>query len=66
MPWNIIIPVAVELLKKYIYSTSSTKDDKVLEIVQTGAEYLARKPNNTVSTEIIEPLKKCTMKKIQG
>jgi hypothetical protein len=66
MPWNLIIPIAVELVKKYIDSTSSQKDDKVLEIVQTGAEYLSRKPNNTVSTQIIEPLKNCTMKKIQG
>ena len=66
MPWNIIIPVAVELLKKYIDSTSSTKDDKVLEVVQSGAEYLARKHNNTVSTQIAQPLKNCTMKNIQG
>lgn len=64
--WNLIVPLAVELVKAYVNSSSSTKDDKVLEIVQTGAEYLSRKPNNTVSTEIIEPLKKCTMKKIQG
>ncbi|MDY0327552.1 MAG: hypothetical protein RBR07_04810 [Arcobacteraceae bacterium] len=66
MPWNIIIPVAVELLKKYIDSTSSTKDDKVLEVVQSGAEYLAIKHNNTVSTQIAQPLKNCTMKNIQG
>jgi hypothetical protein len=64
--WNIIIPLSVELIKAYVNSSSSTKDDKVLEIVQTGAEYLARKPNNNVSTEIIEPLKNCTMKKLQG
>ncbi len=64
--WNLVVPLAVELVKAYVKSSSSTKDDKVLEIVQTGAEYLARKPNNTVSNQIIEPLKNCTMKKLQG
>jgi hypothetical protein len=64
--WNLVVPLAVELVKAYVKSSSSTKDDKVLEIVQTGADYLAKKPNNNVSTEIIEPLKKCTMKKLQG
>lgn len=52
MPISLIsyfVPLAVELLKLYIKTTDSSKDDKVLEVVQTGCVYLAPKGNNTIN-----------------
>lgn len=63
---NVILPIAVNSVKKYINSTESKKDDKVLEIVQVGATYLADKPNNDLPKTYADVIKKCEMKKIQG
>jgi hypothetical protein len=50
MPWlSFLVPFAVELLKLYIKSSDSSKDDCVLDAVQKGCEYLASKDNNTVN-----------------
>ncbi|ADR33998.1 hypothetical protein Sulku_1335 [Sulfuricurvum kujiense DSM 16994] len=43
------VPLAVELIKAYVKTTDSSKDDKVLEVVQTGCAYLAPRGNNTVN-----------------
>lgn len=63
---KLVLPVAFEAVKMYISNSSSKKDDKVLEIVQSGAEYLAQKPNNTLSTTDATILKQAQMTKIQG
>ena len=63
---KLIIPLSVEAVKKYVKSTDSTKDDKVLEIVKTGATYLANKPNNNLSTGIATAVNDSEMKRIQG
>jgi hypothetical protein len=43
------MPFVLDLIVVYIKSSSSKQDDKVLEIVQEGAAYLAQKENNDVS-----------------
>lgn len=63
---QLVLPVAFEAVKMYIQNSSSKKDDKVLELVQQGAEYLAQKPNNTLSTTDASIVKHATMTKIQG
>ncbi|RXJ82644.1 hypothetical protein [Arcobacter sp. F2176] len=63
---SLLIDLGITLVKNYINSTESKKDDKVLELVQTGANYLANKPNNTVSTNTAVSLKNESMRKIQG
>lgn len=62
---NLVLPLAVDTVKKYINSTESKKDDKVLEVVQAGATYLADKPNNNVPKTYADVLKSCQMTKIQ-
>lgn len=47
--FNWLVPLAIEIIKSYINSTSSKRDDEVLAIVQDGASYLANKQNNNVS-----------------
>jgi len=52
-----LIPYAIDIIVSYIKSTDSSKDDKVLEVVQLGAEYLANKDNNNVTKQDCEILK---------
>jgi len=51
-----LMPIISSLIDMYIKSTSSKKDDEVLEIVKKGAKYLACKDNNTVSKKNFEQL----------
>ena len=44
-----LMPFIFDLIKEYIKSSDTTKDDKVLEVVQMGAKYLATSENNTVT-----------------
>lgn len=46
---NWLLPLAIEVIKGYIASTSSKSDDRVLEVVQKGASYLASKSNNDIT-----------------
>ncbi|HUH42146.1 MAG TPA: hypothetical protein VLZ29_03440 [Sulfurimonas sp.] len=50
MGWfNFLLPIAIEVLKSYINSTSTKSDDRVLEVVKVGAGYLANKSNNDIT-----------------
>lgn len=50
MYWlNFLMPLVFDILRGYINSTSSKKDDEVLKIVQDGARYLSNKDNNNVT-----------------
>lgn len=50
MGWlNWLLPLAIEVIKSYIDSTSTKSDDRVLEIVKVGAGYLANKTNNDIT-----------------
>ncbi len=62
---NLVLPLAVDTVKKYIDSTESKKDDKVLEVVQTGAKYLANKGNNNITLDLSKELDKKEMVFIQ-
>lgn len=46
---SLLVPLAVELIKAYVKNSDSSKDNKVLEVVQTGCKYLAVKDNNTLT-----------------
>lgn len=63
---QLVLPLAFEAVKLYISNSSSKKDDKVLELVQQGAQYLAQKPNNTLSETDASIVKHATMTKVQG
>jgi len=50
MNWVLILlPLAIDIIKKYIESTSTLSDDKILDLVQTGASYLAKGGTTSVS-----------------
>jgi predicted transcriptional regulator len=64
--WKLLLlDLAVTVVKKYISSSESKKDDAVLELVKEGTEYLANKTNNTVAKNLSESLNRSTMLKIQ-
>lgn len=46
---KLLLPYAIDAIKAYIKNSDSDKDDKVLDLVQNGCEYLAKKDNNTVN-----------------
>ena len=62
---SLLIKLGVSLVTSYIESSSSKKDDKVLELVQTGASYLAKKPNNTVDNSLSVQLNEKSMNQVQ-
>ncbi len=62
---QLLIPVAVDTIKSYVSNSDSKKDDKVLEVVQLGAKYLAPKANNTVSQNLVKKLNTDSMRKTQ-
>jgi hypothetical protein len=63
--FNTFVPLAINFITTYIKSSSSNTDDKVLEVIKIGTEYLAEKNNNTVAKEISKELNKTTMIKTQ-
>lgn len=46
---NLILPLAVEIIKAYINSSSSKKDDLILSTVKDGCYYLSSKDNNDMT-----------------
>lgn len=64
---KVVVPLAVDAVTKYIGSSSTDKDDKVLKVVKEGAKYLVDKPNNTLEKETtIQDVEKCLMRFTQG
>lgn len=59
---NLILPLAVEIVKAYINSSSSKKDDLILETVKGGCSYLSAKDNNSLSLDIADLVGNQTMK----
>jgi hypothetical protein len=62
---SLLIELGITLVKSYIKSSESKKDDKILDIVKTGADYLSKKPNNTLDTYTSDNLSQKKMKTIQ-
>lgn len=46
--FSLLLPLAIELIKGYIRSSDSKKDDLVLDIVKESVCYLGVKDNNNV------------------
>lgn len=63
---EVLLPQSVKVIKKYVASTDTKSDDKVLDIVQIGASYLAPKANNTISENLAESLLTDSMRNTQG
>lgn len=47
--FNILLPLGVSILKQYIESSSSKKDDLILSTVKDGCSYLSAKDNNDMN-----------------
>jgi hypothetical protein len=50
---QILVPLAVGLLKSYMNSPSSKMDYLILKNIKEGAQYLANKDNNTVDKNTV-------------
>lgn len=59
---QLILPVAVEIVKAYIKSSSSAKDDLILETVKDSCYYLASKDNNDLGIKIADDVAFSQMK----
>lgn len=46
---NAILPLALSVLRSYLYNPLSSKDGEVLETVKESISYLAQKDNNSVT-----------------
>lgn len=46
---SLLVPLAVEVIKSYVASSATSKDDKILEVVKTGARYLADCPSCSIT-----------------
>ncbi|WP_332444342.1 hypothetical protein [Wolinella succinogenes] len=60
---SILVPLAVEVLKSYVSSSATSKDDKILEVVKTGAKYLADCPECSITDSQARFLDTQTIKK---
>lgn len=58
--FKLVLPFLLDILKEYIASSVTENDDKILEIVQSGAKYLAKEKTTNVTATIAEELEKCT------
>ena len=65
MPFFIqmLLPLAVQILRKYVASSETNQDDKILDIVQQGANYLANGKTSNVSQADCNPILKTKMNK---
>lgn len=61
---SLLLPLAIDIIKKYIESSDSESDDKVLEIVKDGAKYLVCKDNNKLTSFDVKGLVKTEIKKV--
>lgn len=61
--WQVmLLNLGINLVKSYIESSDSSKDDEVLKMVKDGAKYLACKDNNDVTVNIANTIVKAAMK----
>ncbi len=42
---SLLVPLAVDLIRMYIKSSDTKKDDKVLDVVKEGCYYLSQNPS---------------------
>lgn len=59
---DLIVPIAVQIIKSYIESSSSKKDDLILSTVKEGCSYLAPKDNNDVNYIMSAAINSASMK----
>lgn len=62
---NIFVPVAVKTVENYVKTSDSKSDDKVLDVVKIGANYLAEKQTNNLTKTLAKELNKTDMLKVQ-
>lgn len=61
--WQImLLNLGINLVKKYIESSDSSKDNDILKIVQDGAKYLSAKDNNDITVDLASTIIKSVMK----
>ena len=58
----LLLNLGVNLVKKYVESSESKGDDKVLELVKDSVDYMSKKDNNDVTVDIADTIIKSVMK----
>lgn len=50
--FEFILPIAITVIRSYIKSTDTTKDDMVLDLVKDSTKYLSENDTTTISKQI--------------
>jgi len=53
---SFLLNFSLSLVKKYIDSTETTQDDKILNLVKDGAKYLSDSDSNSFSAELADSI----------
>ncbi|MDP3466020.1 MAG: hypothetical protein Q8R86_09660 [Sulfuricurvum sp.] len=61
---NFLVPFAFSILKSYMNSPSSKRDDLILQGAKDGVNYLCRKDNNTVNEYLEHAVSSQSMKAV--
>lgn len=56
--FTLLLPLAIDVVRMYIKSSDTTKDDQILNVVQDGCRYLAPKDSNDLSPELSKKIQK--------
>lgn len=56
--FTLFLPLAIEVLRMYIKSSDTSKDDQILNVVQDGCRYLAPKESNDLSLDLSKQIQK--------
>lgn len=57
---SFLLPIAINIVKRYIDSSDSKRDDEILKVVQDSCVYLCAKDNNSldlVTSKVISEIK---------
>ena len=61
--WQImLLNLGINLVTKYIESSDSEQDDKILDVVKDGAKYLSAKDNNDITVNLANTIVTSIMK----
>jgi len=55
---RLLLPVAIDVIMKYIRSTDTKRDDEILKIVEVGAGYISAKNDDDLNSKIAKVIRK--------
>ncbi|MFT7004258.1 MAG: hypothetical protein ACJAWW_001615 [Sulfurimonas sp.] len=63
---KILLPIAIKVLNKYVSSSDSQLDNKILDVAKTTSKYMSKKDNNTLSLDTASAVALAIIKKVSN